>query len=251
MIPDGIVAFYASNQEALWLTTLLLDLAGTVMLYRLFGKVGLQVAIAVAIVLANLQGPKLTIIFGLETSLGVIFYSSIFFATDVLSENYGKDEAAKAVWMGFTVSVIVLVMMSLALLYQPSTNPKTAGFSNDVHDAFNTILNFTPRFVIGSLIAYLISQRFDVWAFHKIRSMTGERWLWLRNNGSTMASQAVDTAIYSLIVWWGTVDLQTALALGAAKYVFKIAIAAIDTLFIYWAKHTFMKRHPAEASRSL
>lgn len=246
MIPDGVTTFFAANQELLWISTLLLDLAGTVVLYRLFGKAGLQVAIATAIILANLQGPKLTIIFGLETSLGVIFYSSIFFATDVLSENYGRREAAKAVWMGFTVSVIVLLMMSLALLYQPSTNPKTAAFSADVHDAFDTILNFTPRFVFGSLLAYLISQRFDVWAFHKIRSLTGERWLWLRNNGSTMASQALDTTIYSLVVWWGTVDLETALALGGAKYVFKIAIAAIDTLFIYWARHLYRTRHVPE-----
>lgn len=246
MIPDTVAAWFAANQEALWVTTLMLDLAGTVLLYRFFGKVGLQVAIATAIILANLQGPKLTIIFGYETSLGVIFYSGIFFATDVLSENYGKREAAKAVWMGFAVSIIVLVMMSLAMLYQPSTNPKTAEFSNDVHNAFGTILNFSPRFVLGSMLAYLISQRFDVWAFHKIRSMTGERWLWMRNNGSTMLSQLVDTTLYSLVVWWGTVDLETALALGAVKYVFKLAIAAIDTVFIYWAKAAFGARHPAE-----
>ena len=244
MIPQAVADFYAANQELLWVTTLLLDLAGTVLLYRLFGKAGLQVAIATAIILANLQGPKLTIIFGLETSLGVIFYSSIFFATDVLSENYGKQEAARAVWMGFVVSVIVLVMMSLGLLYSPSTNPKTAEFSQDIQAAFSTILDFSPRFVFGSLLAYLISQRFDVWAFHKIKSWTGERWLWMRNNGSTMASQLIDTTVYSLVVWWGTVDLRTALALGAAKYVFKIVIAAIDTIFIYWAKRTFLKRHP-------
>ncbi len=248
MIPDYVATYFAANQEALWVTTLLLDLAGTVLLYRMFGKVGLQVAIATAILLANLQGPKLTVIFGFETSLGVIFYSSIFFATDVLSENYGKEEAAKAVWMGFTVSVIVLVMMSLAMLYQPSTDPESAEFSNNVHDAFATILNFSPRFVLGSMLAYLISQRFDVWAFHKIRSMTGERWLWLRNNGSTMASQLVDTTLYSLVVWWGTVSLEKALALGAAKYGFKIFIAIIDTFFIYWAKAAFGARHPAEAT---
>lgn len=248
MLPNSVAAFFASNQELLWVFTLLLDLSGTVVLYRLFGKVGLQVAIATAIILANLQGPKLTIIFGLETSLGVIFYSSIFFATDVLSENYGKREAAKAVWMGFTVSVIVLVMMSLALLFQPSTNPATAEFSANIHSSFATIVNFTPRFVFGSLLAYIISQRFDVWAFHKIKSMTGERWLWLRNNGSTMASQAIDTVIYSLVAWWGIVDLRTALALGAAKYVFKIVIALIDTAFIYWAKLTFAQRHPADVA---
>jgi len=241
VLPVDISVFFAANQELLWLTTLMLDLAATVLLYRLFGRAGLQVAIATAIILANLQGPKLTIIFGLETSLGVIFYSSIFFATDVLSENYGKEAAAKAVWMGFVVSVIVLMMMSLGLLFLPSNNPETAAFSADIHTSFATILDFSPRFVFGSLLAYLISQRFDVWAFHKIKTMTNGRWLWLRNNGSTMASQAVDTTLYSLIVWWGTVDLHTALALGGAKYVFKLVIAAIDTLFIYWARNSFLK----------
>ena len=239
MFPQAVVDFYTANQELLWLTTLFADLGCTVVLYRLFGKAGLQVAIALAIVLANLQGPKLTIIFGMQTSLGVIFYSSIFFATDVLSENYGKEAANKAVRMGFAVSVIVLLMMSLALLYQPSTRPETAAFSASIHEAFATIVDFTPRFIFGSLLAYYISQHFDVWAFHKIKSWTGDRWLWLRNNGSTLSSQVVDTTIYSLVAWWGIVDLKTALALGAAKYVFKAVIAAIDTVFLYWARASF------------
>ena len=246
MIPDSIASFFAGNQEALWLMTVFIDLGGTVLLYRYFGKAGLQVAIATAIILANLQGPKLTVIFGLQTSLGVIFYSSIFFATDVLSENFGKAEANKAVRMGFAVSIIVLVMMSLALLYLPSNRPETAAYSASIHESFATIVSFTPRFVFGSLLAYYVSQTFDVWAFHKIKEMTGDRWLWLRNNGSTMSSQALDTVIYSLVAWWGIVDLRTALALGAAKYVFKMAIAVIDTAFIYWAKYTFVQRQAAE-----
>ncbi len=247
MIPNSIAVYFAANQEVLWLTTLLVDLGGTVLLYRLFGKAGLQVAIATAIILANIQGPKLTIIFGLQTSLGVIFYSTIFFATDVLSENYGRAEANKAVRMGFAVSVIVLLMLSLALLYQPSDKPETAAFASSIHNAFVTIVNFTPRFVFGSLLAYYISQSFDVWAFHKIKTITGERWLWLRNTGSTLLSQVLDTAVYSLVVWWGIVDLRTAIALGAAKYVFKLAIAMIDTIFVYWARHTFRQRQAMQA----
>ena len=78
MFPQAVVDFYAANQELLWLTTVFADLGCTVLLYRFFGKAGLQVAIALAILLANLQGPKLTVIFGMQTSLGVIFYSSIF-----------------------------------------------------------------------------------------------------------------------------------------------------------------------------
>lgn len=242
MLAELFGSWFAAHQEALWLTTLMLDLAGTVLLYRFFGRAGLQVAIATAIVLANLQGPKLTIIFGLETSLGVIFYSSIFFATDVLSENYGKAEAAKAVWMGFVVSVIVLVMLSLGLMFLPSTNPATAAFSNDIQDAYSTILNFSPRFILGSLLAYLISQRFDVWAFHRIRQWTGERWLWLRNNGSTMVSQMVDSfAVITITHFYAhglPVDETRAIwpqlwVYIGSGYVFKATMALLDTLPFY------------------
>jgi uncharacterized integral membrane protein (TIGR00697 family) len=245
VIPQALVTFFAGNQEMLWLTTLVLDLGGTLVLYRLFGKAGLQVAIATAIILANLQGPKLTVIFGMETSLGVIFYSSIFFATDVLSENYGRAEANKAVRMGFAVSVIVLLMMSFSMLYLPSQMPATAEFSAKVHSAFSTIVNFTPRMIIGSLIAYAISQSFDVWAFHKIKLLTGDRWLWLRNNLSTMSSQVVDTAIFTLVVWAPVVGIKSALGLGFAKYIFKLVIAMIDTVFIYWARSAFLQRKMA------
>ncbi len=127
MLPESIIGFFTANQEVLWFTTLFIDLGFTVILFRLFGKAGLQVAISTAIILANIQGPKLTVIFGVETTMGVIFYSSIFFATDVLSENYGKQEANKAVWMGFVVSVIVLFMLSFAVMYLP-TDLSAAGF---------------------------------------------------------------------------------------------------------------------------
>jgi uncharacterized integral membrane protein (TIGR00697 family) len=246
MIPQSIVQFMTANQEVLWISTLILDLGCTVLLYRMFGKAGLQIAIATAIILANLQGPKLTVIFGIETTLGVIFYSSIFFATDVLSELYGRAEANKAVRMGFAVSVIVLLMLSLAMLYQPSDRQ----FAHDIHNAFGTILNFTPRFILGSLFAYYLSQSFDVWAFHRIKQITGEKWLWLRNNLSTMSSQIVDTVIFSLVVWWGTVDLATALKLGAAKYLFKVVIAVIDTAFLYWARTLFRRRAAEIAAAS-
>jgi len=250
MIPQSIALFFADNQELLWLTTLTLDLGGTLVLYRLFGKTGLQVAIATAIILANLQGPKLTVIFGMETSLGVIFYSSIFFATDVLSENYGKAEANKAVRMGFAVSVIVLVMLLMSLLYLPSQMPATAEYSSTIHNAFSTIVNFTPKIIFGSLLAYIISQSFDVWAFHKIKAVTGDRWLWLRNNLSTMSSQIIDTAIFTLVVWAPIVGIRSALSLGASKYIFKLIIAVIDTGFIYWARHAFAARHPAAVTTS-
>lgn len=236
MIPAEIQEFFQANQDLLWVTTVLLDLAVTVLMYRIFGRQGLLACIVLAILLANLQGPKLTTILGFQTSLGVIFYSGIFFATDLLSEKYGRMQANRAVIIGFAVSVIAVLMLSIALEFQPTTDPETAAMSNDIQNAFATILNFTPRFVFGSLLAYLISQTFDVWFFHFIKKRTHGRHLWLRNNLSTMSSQIIDTLIYSLVVWWGVVELSTAIQLGIVKYGFKLAIAAFDTPFIYWAR---------------
>jgi hypothetical protein len=236
VIPAEIHEFFQSNQDLLWLTTVLLDLALTLLMYRIFGRQGLLACIVLAILLSNLQGPKLTTIFGLQTSLGVIFYSGIFFPTDLLSEKYGRMQANRAVIIGFAVSVITVLMLSIALEFQPTTDPETAALSRDIQDSFATILNFTPRFVFGSLFAYLISQTFDVWFFHFIKKRTHGRHLWLRNNLSTMTSQIIDTLLYSLVVWWGVVELSTAIQLGIVKYGFKLAIAAFDTPFIYWAR---------------
>ena len=224
------------NQEILWFTTIAIDLGFAVTLYRLFGRQGLYATIIISLLLANLQGPKLTEIFGLQTSMGVILYSSIFFATDLLSERYGKQEATRAVMIGFLVSIIFIVMVSLSLFYLPATSPETSSIALSMHEATATLFNFTPRFVIGSLLAYFISQRFDVWIFHVLKNRTQGKHLWLRNNVSTVLSQAIDTLIYGLVVWWGIVDLFTAMQLALAKYFFKVVIAIIDTPFIYLAR---------------
>ena len=105
-----------------------------------------------------------------------------------------------------------------------------------MHEATATLFNYTPRFVIGSLLAYIISQRFDVCVFHVIKDKTHGYHLWLRNNVSSVLAQAVDTIIYGLIAWWGVVDLSTAMQLALAKYLFKVLIAVIDTPFIYLAR---------------
>lgn len=239
MLPNDL---FAEHQTLLWILTVVLDLGFAVLCYRIFGRTGLWGVIIFSLLLANVMGPKLTTVAGLQTSMGVILYSSIFFATDLLSEKYGRAEAQRAVLLGFVVSVALVVMTQVSMLFLPSTAPGTAAFATSVHQATVTLFDFTPRFVFGSLVAYLLSQSFDVWVFHAIKRATAGRHLWLRNTLSTLLSQIIDTLIYGLIVWWGLVDLVTALQLAAAKYVFKFVIAVLDTPFIYWARNW----HPRE-----
>jgi hypothetical protein len=236
MLPLSITEFFSMHQNWLWLFTITADLSITLLLYRLFGKIGLYAIVVLNIMLSNLQGPKLTVIFGMQTSLGLILYSGIYFATDLLSEKYGKQEANRAVLIGFATSIIVVVMMTINLMFLPSTLSSKPELVQSVHEALELLFNFTPRFVFGSLLAYIISQSLDVWIFHYVKNKTKNKHLWLRNNLSTLISQAVDTVIYAVVVWWGIFDLKTAFELALAKYFFKVIIALYDTIFIYWAR---------------
>ncbi|MEL7450950.1 MAG: VUT family protein, partial [Pseudomonadota bacterium] len=83
----------AQQPLLLWTATVALDLLFAILCYRLFGRAGLWGVVVFSLLLANIMGPKLTVVAGLQTSMGVILYSSIFFATDLLSELYGQREA--------------------------------------------------------------------------------------------------------------------------------------------------------------
>ena len=226
------------TQETLWLMVVLYDLALTVFLYRFYGKQGLYAAVILGIILGNLQGGKVTefILFGtsFNVSMGAILYSGIFFATDILNEKFGKAEASKAVMLGFVTNVAVMITLVVSTYFMPSS---IAGSSGEVHSAIATLANYSPIFVIGSLTAYLVSQRFDVWFFHYLKQKTSGKKLWLRNNLSTIASQLIDSFIYQFAwVIAAGLSFYEALGLALAKYIFKVFIALIDTIFIYAIK---------------
>ena len=226
-----------ANQELLWLFTVVYDLGLAILLYRFFGKYGLYTAVVLGIILGNLQGGKVSELelfgYSFTASMGAILYSGIYFATDVLNEKYGREEANRAVLLGFVANVAVMITLLISIQFKPSD---ITGSALEVHNAISTLAGYSPIFVIGSLTAYLISQTFDVWFFHKIRSYTGESKLWLRNNLSTITSQLLDTMIYQFTWVMAGMDIKTAFLIAVTKYIFKVFIAGIDTIFIYWVR---------------
>ena len=231
------------NQETLWLLVVLYDLSLAIFLYRFFGKYGLYCAVILGIVLGNLQGGKVSelTLFGMQfnVSMGAILYSGIYFATDLLNEKFGKGEANRAVMLGFVANIAVMITLVLSTKFLPSD---LTGSAAEVHDAISVLAFYSPIFIIGSLTAYLVSQRFDVWFFHYLKNLTNGKKLWLRNNLSTIASQLIDTLIYQF-TWVLATDLTftQAFAISMAKYIIKILIALIDTAFIYWVRNWEIK----------
>lgn len=224
--------------ELLWLGFLLIDLLLVLLVYRLFGKVGLVAYVVLSIITCNLQVLKLVNLFGVTTTLGNILYGSIFFSTDLLSENHGKKEAQRAVWLGFTAIVLMTLFMQLALLFRPAP-------ADQMQPHMQMLFSFLPRIVGASLIAYLLSQLHDVWAFHWWRRRTQGRHLWLRNNASTWVSQLLDSTLFVLLAFAplpvvGTVpgfeSWDVIVSVWITTYLIKLAVAVIDTPFMYWGR---------------
>jgi uncharacterized integral membrane protein (TIGR00697 family) len=209
----------------------------TIIAYRLFGKTGLYAWMAIALVIANMQVLKTVQMFGFVTALGNVIYGTTFLATDILNEVYDKESAKKAVYIGFFVLIAIATIMQLTLFFIPHE-------SDFASPALQTIFSFMPRIVIASFTAYLISQLHDVWAFNFWRDKFKGKYLWLRNNFSTMSSQLIDNVVFTLIAfvgfglfgWEQIFEWPIIIQIFVVSYIMKLVVAAFDTPFVYLAK---------------
>jgi len=215
--------------ELYWVALLLVNFAVILLMFRFFGREGLAVWMAVCVIAANIQVMKTIEILGVTATLGNIVYASSFLITDILSENYGKRAARRVVYFGLAVIVGFTVLMNLALLFEPSAD-------DFAHESLQTIFGFLPRIAAASLVAYLVSQLHDVWAyaFWK-RRFGGVRNIWIRNNLSTMVSQLVDSLVFTTVAFAGVFSVGIFAEIVLTTYLLKVVVAAADTPFVYLA----------------
>lgn len=176
------------------------------------------------LVISNVIANKIITIGGLVGPAAVICYSLTFVITDTITEIWGKERTKYFIKVGFVVSIITAIFIRLAIIM-----PAAHFWPNQ--EEFNLILGTNLRIVFASLVAYLISQYHDIWAFLFWKKITGERYLWLRNNLSTGASQLLDTLIFITLAFFGTGAPLLEMIIG--QYVIKLAIAVLDTPLIY------------------
>lgn len=179
------------------------------------------------LILSNILAVKLfSIGEWLVLPAAVIVYVFTFPITDTIAEVYGKEAARKTVFAGFITQVCALIFIYLAIQL-----PSAPFFGDQA--SFETIFSAGFRVTLASLVSYFISQNLDVTIFHKLKDRHGESKLWLRNNTSTMVSQLVDTTIFIVIAFYGTMPLSALIAMIFTQYAFKWAAAALDTPLVY------------------
>jgi len=171
---------------------------------------------------------KIVPVFGLPTTLGTALYGVLFFLTDVLGERWGRAVAFRAVRRAIAAAVVFQILLQATRIAAPIAE------AEGIAQAMDAVFGASARIVAASLVVYAASQSLDVWLFHRIRAATAGRHLWLRNTGSTLVSQAVDTWAFTFLAFYGVYDDWATIA--AVMYGFKVAIALSDTGFIYLAR---------------
>ena len=227
--------------ELIFILTVLIYLGSVLLLYKVFGKNGLYSFAIFGTLLGNIAVCKCVDMFGLSTTAGNVLYASTFLVTDILSEKYGKKDAARAVAYSFTIMVLWMIGTQLILLFTPNAN-------DYINESLKIVFGLVPRITFASLAGFIVSQNLDVFLYHYIWSRTGgtKAKLWLRNNGSTLTSQAVDTVIFTTLAFWGVYPTNVFVSILVTTYLFKAVVALLDTPFMYLARRITPMNEEAE-----
>lgn len=224
------------TNEILLVLSLIIIYGMVIVLYKFFDLEGLYMWTIIATIAANIEVLIYIKAFGLGMTLGNVLFASTFLVTDIISELYGKDKANKAVKIGILTSIIFVLLSQYWLMYTPHPTQDFA------MPSMKTIFGNIPRLMIASFIVYAIAQVFDVWCYHKWWALTEKmsgskrKYLWLRNNGSTLISQLLNTVLYTLFAFGGTFTKEKILITIVSSYIIFIVTSLLDTPVVYLAR---------------
>jgi uncharacterized integral membrane protein (TIGR00697 family) len=175
---------------------------------------------------------------------GVLLWPLEFVITDIVNEYYGPKAVRR---ISFTAVILIsyaFLMYFMAIHIPPADvwlgSSNKQGVEN-IQTSFSAIFGQNMRIIIGSIVAFLVSQIVDVTVFHKIKRATGDKHLWLRATGSTLVSQLVDSYVVLFIAFGGIFSWQLILAVGIMNYTYKFTMALVLTPVIYFVEKRIEK----------
>ncbi|MDR1322446.1 MAG: queuosine precursor transporter [Gracilibacteraceae bacterium] len=213
--------------------------------YRFAGIPGLMCFNVFIIITANIEVLMLVEAFGAVMTLGNVLFAATFLVTDIVSETAGKQAAKRAVHLGMGAALLFIVISETWMLYVPASEDWAA-------PAIRELFAHTPRLVAASFIVYVVSQYFDIWLYHKFWALTtartgdARRLLWTRS-ASTLISQFINSALYTLLAFGGMYDGKTLLSLALSTYAIYAVLSICDTPVIYLARAMKLRKDIPES----
>lgn len=213
--------------ELLFFVSIIGAFTGVVLVNRLFGKAGLFAWIAFAPIMANILTAKQVTIFGLDVTLGTIMFASIFLASDILNELYGRKEATKAAWITFASVCGYIIVSNIALLYIPNSFDYS-------HESMAALFGASMRISIVSALMFLAANLLDVIIYNQIRKKN-EKALWLRNNVSTITSNCLENFLFITFAFYGQMPFGDLMLIALGTTIIEVIASVCDTPFLYIA----------------
>lgn len=194
---------------------------------KFFKKEGLLVYVSISTIIANILVCRSIELMGYVTCMGSIMFASNFLATDILCENYRKEDGKKAVIMAAISQVIFIFVIQFALLYKPSD-------IDMMDESMKTLFSLNLRVGLSSLFMFVVSNLFDIYVYENIKKKYPNK-LWLRNNVSTIISNCAENYLFTFLAFAGIYDIFTIISIASVGSVIEMAIAILDTPFLYLA----------------
>jgi uncharacterized integral membrane protein (TIGR00697 family) len=203
--------------------------------------------------------------FSFHLTAGVLLWPVVFIMTDIINEYYGSKGVKFLSYLAVIIISYAFLIFNGAIHLSPSEYFSIGNGIDKPDHAFRGIVGQGMWIILGSLVAFLIGQVLDVFVFHKIKKITGEKNIWLRATGSTLVSQLIDSFVVLFIAFYIGKRLQSGqgepwslhqiLVTGTGNYIYKFIIAILLTPIIYlihnWIEsylgHTTAKKMKDEA----
>ena len=195
---------------------------------KLFGEHGVIGFMGIATITANIMICKSVDLLGLSATLGNVMFASNFLATDILTECYGVKSARKGV--GFAVFSIIsfCICTQMMLAFAPNEIDIAQG-------SMVTLFSLTPRITLASVAMFALSNILDVNLYEFLRQKTSGKYMWARNNISTIICNGCENFAFYFIAFGGVFDISALVSMGATATIIEMLIALCDTPFLYLA----------------
>jgi uncharacterized integral membrane protein (TIGR00697 family) len=181
---------------------------------------------AVVLIISNIVSTKITSIGFLTFDAGTILFPLAYIFGDILTEVYGFKRARKVIWTGFG-----LLALSTLTIYIVGLLPSASDWTKQ--EAYQAILGLTPRIVLGSFAAYLVGEFTNSYILAKLKLKTKGKMLWLRTISSTLVGQILDTAIFTLIAFYGVFSNDILISIIISNYILKVGLEVLFTPATY------------------
>lgn len=158
----------------------------------------ITVIFTTCLITSNITAVKLVSIYGLVMPAAIIVFPVSYIFGDVLTEVYGYQRARTVIWLGFLCN-----LFSVIIIWLGQTMPAASFW--DGQAAYERILGYVPRLLIASFIAYLVGEFANSYVLAKMKCATKGRWLWARTIGSTLVGQGLDSLVFIVLAFAGTI----------------------------------------------